>query len=101
MDITALGTNGYLRVHDFVIPFQEKGAPFYEASNSRFAKLSIGIEPVPSEHVIDTDLPLEALMVREFAILVAGINKKRKTQLAMDGVMASSEKGFEPVEVVS
>ncbi|CAK9174322.1 unnamed protein product [Ilex paraguariensis] len=59
MDITSLGigTNGYLRVHDFVIPFQQKGAPFYEASNSRFAKLSIEIEPVPSEHVIDTDLP--------------------------------------------
>ncbi|CAK9161802.1 unnamed protein product [Ilex paraguariensis] len=112
MDITALGTNGYLCVHDFVIPFQENGAPFYEASNSRFANLAIGIEPVPSEHAIDTDLPQEALMVQVFANLVAGINEKgaspekkwptisRKTQLVIDAVMASIEKDFEPVEVV-
>lgn len=32
MDITCAGTNGYLRLHDFVIPFQEKVASFCEAS---------------------------------------------------------------------
>lgn len=45
MDITCAGTNGYLRLYDFVIPFQEKVASFYEASSSRFANLALGCEP--------------------------------------------------------
>ncbi|KAH7848865.1 hypothetical protein Vadar_009414 [Vaccinium darrowii] len=111
MDITCAGTNGYLRLHDFVIPFQENVASFYEASSSRFATLSLGCEPIPSEHKVATDLPQEALMVREFARLVASIGgnglepeKKwavisRKTQLVVDAVKASIERGFESVVV--
>ncbi|KAA8522556.1 hypothetical protein F0562_013083 [Nyssa sinensis] len=78
MDITALGTKGNLRLHDFVIPFQENVAPFYVASNSRFVELSIGCEPSPSEHAVTTDLPQEALMVREFAGLVGAIKGRFK-----------------------
>jgi hypothetical protein len=62
-------------------------------------------------HTIGTDLPQEALMVREFARLVENIKVKglkpekkwptisTKTQLVLDAVKASIERGFEPVEV--
>ncbi|KAI8015725.1 putative oxidoreductase [Camellia lanceoleosa] len=104
-------SNGNLRIHDFVIPFQENVGQFYAASKSKFAELALGCEPIPSEHAVMTDLPQEALMVSEFARLAANIEgngskpeKKwptisRKTQLVLDAVKASIEKGFEPVEV--
>ncbi|KAH7842633.1 hypothetical protein Vadar_007548 [Vaccinium darrowii] len=109
MDLTCAGTNGYLHVHDFVIPFQEKVASFYGASNSRW--VNFGCEPTPTKHKVATDLPHEAIMVREFARLVASIEgnglepeKKwpiisRKTQLVVDAVKASIDRAFEPVEV--
>ncbi|CDP01149.1 unnamed protein product [Coffea canephora] len=112
MDITVLGTNGNLRVHDFVIPYQESAAPFYVTSNSKFVELAIGCDPSPNEHIVGTDLPQEALMVREFSSLVGGIklngskpekkwpNISRKTQAVIDAVKASIDKGFEPIEVV-
>nr|GEZ70908.1 uncharacterized oxidoreductase At4g09670 [Tanacetum cinerariifolium] len=112
MDITALGTKGNFRVHDFVIPFNEKVGAFYAVANSRWAELSLGCVPEPSEFKITTDLPQEALMVQEFARLVEGIcngvakpEKKwpilsRKTQVVIDAVLTSIKIGFEPVEVV-
>ncbi|KAL3845856.1 hypothetical protein ACJIZ3_003259 [Penstemon smallii] len=112
MEISVLGSNGYLRVHDFVIPFQESVGPFYVNANTKFAELSIGIEPAPTEYLIETDLPQEALMVKEFASLVGKIKENgsetekkwgeisRKTQLVVDAVKASIEKGFEPIEVI-
>ncbi|GER55477.1 trans-1 2-dihydrobenzene-1 2-diol dehydrogenase [Striga asiatica] len=111
MEISALGTHGFLRVHDFTIPFQEKVGPFYVHANTKFAELSIGIEPGPTEHLVATDLPQEAMMVKEFSSLVEkikvhgfGTDKiwptiSRKTQVVVDAVKASIEKGFEPVEV--
>nr|XP_009795363.1 PREDICTED: uncharacterized oxidoreductase At4g09670-like [Nicotiana sylvestris] len=101
-----------LRVHDFVIPFQENVAPFYTVESSRFGELPTSIHPAPSEQNVSTDLPQEALMVKEFSNLVRSIKgegckpeKKwptisRKTQLVVDAVKASIDKGFEPVEVV-
>ncbi|GJQ91186.1 hypothetical protein Tco_0002325 [Tanacetum coccineum] len=62
MDITALGTKGNFRVHDFVIPFNEKVGAFYAVGNSRWAELSLGCVPEPSEFKITTDLPQESLM---------------------------------------
>lgn len=112
MDIIALGTKGNLRVHDFVIPFNEKVGPFYTVANSKWAELSLGCEPEPSEFKIATVLPQEALMVQEFARLVEGIRSgkvkpdkewpiiSRKTQVVIDAVVASIKKGFEHVEVV-
>ncbi|PIM99647.1 Dimeric dihydrodiol dehydrogenase [Handroanthus impetiginosus] len=111
MEISVLGENGFLRVHDFVIPFNENVGPFYTNSKTKFSELSIGIEPSPSECLVKTELPQEALMVKEFSSLVKkikdglGSEKKwgvisRKTQVVVDAVKASIEKGFEPVEVV-
>ncbi|XP_052203335.1 uncharacterized oxidoreductase At4g09670-like [Diospyros lotus] len=113
MDISCAGAKGNLRVHDFVIPFREKAAKFYGASNSTFSTLALGCEPEPSEHAVETDLPQEALMVAEFARLAGSIERdgskpekkwgsiSRKTQLVVDAVKASIERGFEPVEVVN
>ncbi|KAL2232073.1 UNVERIFIED_CONTAM: putative oxidoreductase [Sesamum indicum] len=112
MEISVLGANGYLRVHDFVIPFQESVGPFYVNANTKFAELSIGIEPSPTEHLVKTDLPQEARMVKEFSSLVRKITdhgseteKKwptisRKTQLVVDAVKASIDKDFQPIHVV-
>ncbi|KAF7141028.1 hypothetical protein RHSIM_Rhsim06G0089400 [Rhododendron simsii] len=73
MDLTCAGTIGYLCLHDFVIPSQEKVASFYEASSCRFANLALGCEPKPSEQKVTTDLQQEALLGRQFARLVASI----------------------------
>ncbi|XP_047312881.1 uncharacterized oxidoreductase At4g09670-like [Impatiens glandulifera] len=104
MDIRVLGSKGDLRVHDFVIPFEEKGASFYIVSNSNWSNLSLGWEPMPSECIVETDLPQEALMAREFSRLVSDIifegskpemkwvNISRKTQLVIDAVKMSLER---------
>lgn len=111
MDITAIGTKGTLHVHDFVIPYQEKDASFYAGTETRFDDLVTGWALQPSKHTVNTDLPQEALLVREFARLVGEIKFKnskpekkwptisRKTQLVVDAVMASIQKGFEPVQI--
>ena len=105
VDITLVGTNGTIHVTDFVIPHEERPAEFHVASKSSFAELDIGWD-LPSKHVVATDLPQEALMVQEFARLVQGIRDaggkpEGKTQLALDAVKASIDKGSEPVEVAS
>ncbi|KAF3652463.1 putative 17.9 kDa class I heat shock protein-like [Capsicum annuum] len=112
MDIFASGTKGNLRVHDFVIPFLENVAPFYTEEGSSFGELATSIHPAPSEQQVRTDLPQEALMIKEFSNLVGSIKGKgckpekkwptisRKTQLVVDAAKASIEKGFEPVEVI-
>ncbi|KAL1319624.1 hypothetical protein HN51_071862 [Arachis hypogaea] len=111
MDIVAMGTKGSLRVHDYAIPNQEKEAKFSTSSNSDWVELSIGWAPNPSEHVVHTDLPQEALLISEFARLVGAIkynNSKpedtwptisRKTQLVVDAVKASIDNGLEPVQI--
>lgn len=111
MNITLVGTNGTIHVTDFVIPYEEKSAEFQVASKTDFVDLDIGWDPLPSKHVVATDLPQEALMVQEFARLVQGIRDAggkpegewpaitRKTQLVLDAVKASIDKGSEPVEV--
>lgn len=113
MEMSVLGANGFIRVHDFVIPFREDVGTFYVNANTKFAPLSIGIEPEPTERVVRADdLPQEALMVQEFASLVTKIREdgaeaemkwptiSRKTQLVVDAVKASIDKGFVAVEVV-
>ncbi|KAI3819809.1 hypothetical protein L1987_13661 [Smallanthus sonchifolius] len=111
-DIVVLGTKGNFRVHDFVIPFNEKVGSFYSVDNSKWAELQLGCGPEPSELKIATDLPQEVLMVREFGRLVEGIRSgeakpekkwpviSRKTQVVIDAVAASIKNGFVPVEVV-
>uniref|UniRef100_A0A0E0GN37 Uncharacterized protein n=1 Tax=Oryza nivara TaxID=4536 RepID=A0A0E0GN37_ORYNI len=108
MDMTIVGTNGTLHVTDFVIPYEEKYAAFNMASKSKFAELHIGWDPLPSKHVVSTDLPQEALMVQEFSRLVQNIRDAggkpegkwpaitRKTQVVMDAEahLAKLEKTF-------
>lgn len=112
MNITANGSKGSLHLTDFVIPFKEKSASFTLATESGFAELQTGWKPLPYEHVVETELPQEALMVKEFARLVGNIlnsasepDKKwptisRKTQLVLDAVKASIDKGFVPIDIV-
>ncbi|KAL2489311.1 putative oxidoreductase [Forsythia ovata] len=111
MDVTVVGTNGTLHLHDFVIPFEENKASFSVATKSGFTELVTGWEPKPSEHHVTTDLPQEALLVREFSRLVGSIKfdgskpeikwptLSRKTQKVLDAVKLSIERGFEIVEV--
>ncbi|XP_022871965.1 uncharacterized oxidoreductase At4g09670-like [Olea europaea var. sylvestris] len=111
MDVTVVGTNGTLHLHDFIIPFEEKKASFSVSVKSGFTELVTGWEPKPSEHHVMTDLPQEALMVKEFSRLVGSIKfdgskpeikwptLSRKTQQVLDAVKLSIERGFEIVEV--
>ncbi|XP_057794637.1 uncharacterized oxidoreductase At4g09670-like [Salvia miltiorrhiza] len=101
MDVTILGTNGTLSVHDYVGPFQENRATF-----STHVKSGSVLE-----HTVTTELPQEALMVREFSRLVASIKfgaakpeKKwptlsRKTQAVVDAVKMSIDRGYKIVDV--
>ncbi|KAK9740774.1 hypothetical protein RND81_03G059200 [Saponaria officinalis] len=111
MDISAVGTNGTLHVTDFIIPYEEKSASFSTLTKGSFDEMTLAWATKPSEHIVNTDLPQEALMVKEFLTLVDGIKnhglnpeKKwptitRKTQLIIDAVVASINRGFEAVEV--
>lgn len=111
MDLTAVGTKGTLHLHDFIIPFEENQASFTTVSESGFNELVTGWVPKPSEHTVVTELPQESRMVKEFCRLVSGIKtngltpeKKwptlsRKTQLILDAVKKSIDKGFETVEI--
>ncbi|GFP79018.1 uncharacterized oxidoreductase at4g09670 [Phtheirospermum japonicum] len=113
MDLTVVGTNGTLWLHDFVVPIEEKKGSFSTVVKSGFTELATGWDPKPSEHTVTTDFPQEALMVREFSSLVGSIKfdgakpeKKwptlsRKTQLVLDAVKASIESGYEAVEVTT
>ncbi|KAL5725678.1 hypothetical protein ACHQM5_008796 [Ranunculus cassubicifolius] len=90
-----------------VIPYEEKSAGFTAGSKTA------GWDPLPSDHVVVTELPQEARMVREFARLVKSIKENgakpdskwpaisRKTQQVLDAVMKSIENDFQPVEIVS
>jgi len=70
---SAVGTNGALRVTDFVFPFDEKSAGFSVLASPAVAELAVGWGPPPAERTDATDLPQEALMVREFARLVKDV----------------------------
>lgn len=112
MDLTASGTKGTLHVHDFVIPYQENEASFSTNSDSGFDDPVTGWSSIPSKNTVNTDLPQEALMIREFARLVGGIKFKnlkpekkwptisRKTQLVLDAVKSSIERGFQPIDIM-
>ncbi|KAK9111130.1 hypothetical protein Scep_018649 [Stephania cephalantha] len=112
MDSTAVGTKGTLRVHDFVIPFEETSAAFTFGSNSRYNDLVTGWASPPVEHVVKNEVPQEVYMVKEFANLVGKVKDGGKpekkwadicmvTQIVMDAVKESIDKGCEPVEIVS
>ncbi|XP_020580981.1 uncharacterized oxidoreductase At4g09670-like [Phalaenopsis equestris] len=109
---TAVGSKGTLTLSDFVNPLEEKSAGFIFASQSGFKELITGWKPLPSNHVIPTEIPQEACMISEFSRLVGDIRdggakpeKKwasisRKNQVVMDAVRDSIDKGFKPVQIV-
>ncbi|KAL8096431.1 putative oxidoreductase At4g09670 [Apium graveolens] len=112
MDVTFVGTNGTLHMHDFVIPYEENKASFSTGIKSGFNDLVTGWVPKPSEHTVMTDLPQECLMVREFSRLVADIENgakpeikwpafSRKTQLTLDAVKESVYNDSKKVEIVN
>lgn len=115
-DITALGTKGCLRINDLTHPFEENFGfgTFCEASELDFGKIEPGRWcPKPNEHVVETEFGQDVLMVKEFADLVQKVKyfemkpemdwpvMSRKTQLVLDAVKESIEKGYKPVEIVS
>ncbi|GKB65628.1 uncharacterized oxidoreductase-like protein [Tanacetum coccineum] len=112
-NISYIGENDFLKNDIRVNPdLDSLGAlgdtvrAFYAVANSRWAELSLGCVPEPSEFKITTDLNQESLMVQEFARLVEGIcngmaklEKKwaiisRKTQVVIDAVITSIMIGF-------
>ena len=109
MDLAICGSNGSLHVRDFIIPCQEASALFDFTFGAKFVDLHIGWNVRPEEVYVATVLPQEALMVREFARLVASIRDSgsgpstkwpeitRKTQLVVDAVKKSLELGCKPV----
>ncbi|KAL5982032.1 hypothetical protein ACLOJK_016100 [Asimina triloba] len=111
MDITVLGTKGTLHLNDFAIPIQEASARFSLASQSGFNDLATGWTAIPTEFAIPTELPQEALMVKEFSSLAASIRDSsskpeakwaaisRKTQVILDAVKASLDKDCVPVDI--
>ncbi|CAH8309269.1 unnamed protein product [Eruca vesicaria subsp. sativa] len=98
MEITAIGTKGTLRIHDFVIPFQETEASFTTSTRACL-----------SEHKVRNEIPQEVCMVVEFARLVGEIKYRgakpdgfwlsfsRKTQVIVDAVKESIDNNLEPV----
>ncbi|KAI7757417.1 hypothetical protein M8C21_016053 [Ambrosia artemisiifolia] len=111
MSIVASGTKGSLHLNDFVIPFEEKQGTFTTATESGFTEFVTGWNPLPSQHTVMTDIAQEVRMVTEFARLVksvkhdgAAVEKlwptlSRKTQLVLDAVKTSIEKGGESVSL--
>lgn len=112
MDVNVLGDNGYLRFHDFVVPFNEHVGPYYVNSNTQYSTAWVRVEPSPTEHLVPTEIPQEAQMVKAFSSLVGRIKRgdaaveknwftiSRKTQLVVDAVKASIDGGFKAIEVV-
>ncbi|KAJ4950414.1 hypothetical protein NE237_027246 [Protea cynaroides] len=109
-DITAIGTKGTLHVHDFIIPQDEKIAPFSTISQTAFKPLFIGWDPLPEQHVVPVDIPQESYMVTEFSRLVKSIKEgskpekkwpivTRKTQVIVDAIVESIRKGFVQVQI--
>eukprot|EP01018_Ginkgo_biloba_P037832 Gb_11248 [translate_table: standard] len=97
---------GTLRLHDFVIPYEENSASFTFSSGVKLSGIHTGWEPRPSEHLVTAELPQEALMVQEFARLVKDIRDyggkpdpqwpsiTRKTQMLLNAVNTSVRQGF-------
>ncbi|CAN6450210.1 unnamed protein product [Victoria cruziana] len=111
MDLTVAGTKGTLFLNDFVVPFEESSAPFSFSSNAGLTDMATGWRPLPVEHRVPVDLPQEACMVKEFARLVRSIKDSgskpdqgwpditKKTHMVIDAVMASIDRGFQPVSL--
>ncbi|XP_045826345.1 uncharacterized oxidoreductase At4g09670-like [Trifolium pratense] len=109
MDLAICGSNGSMHLRDFIIPYNETSAKFDFTFGAKFVDLHIGWNVRPEEVHVANKLPQEALMVQEFARLVASIRDcgshpsikwpeiSRKTQVVVDAVKKSLELGCKPV----
>ncbi|KAI9092545.1 hypothetical protein K1719_027673 [Acacia pycnantha] len=116
-DVTALGTKGILRLHDFIVPFDENYGygSFWEGSQVDFGKRGDDKRwyPEANEHKVESEEAQEVLMVEEFSRLVGAVKRgggkpekswgvlSRKTQLVMDAVKNSIERGYKTVELIT
>ena len=111
MDLSVSCSNGTIHFHDFIIPFQERSAPFSYTSGAEFADLYLGWNMKPQEVEVASPLPQEAMLIEEFVGLVKNIRNRvakpeskwpqtsRTTQLVLDAVRTSIELGFKPVSM--
>lgn len=115
-DVTLLGTKGSLRLHDLTLPFEESlgYGTFLEASEMDYGKIEEGMWcPKPNEHIVETQISQDVWMVKEFADLVQKVKRcetkpekawqvvSRKTQIVLDAVKESIERGYQVVEIMS
>ncbi|OMO58831.1 hypothetical protein CCACVL1_25329 [Corchorus capsularis] len=108
--LTVIGTYGTLHLNDYVLPWHDHEASY--TTTPRPVWDGRNYMPLPVDHTVASTLPQEACMVREFATLVQNIKKNgaqpdpkwptisRKTQLVVDAIKVSIDKGFQPVEIV-
>ncbi|KAH9295378.1 hypothetical protein KI387_038966, partial [Taxus chinensis] len=68
MDLSVHGSKGILRLHDFVIPYEEGSGSYFSSTDAKLVEMDT-VWGRPSEHRITTELPQETLMVQEFASL--------------------------------
>ncbi|XP_021723451.1 uncharacterized oxidoreductase At4g09670-like [Chenopodium quinoa] len=105
MDVTVCGSIESVHATDLTIPWQEKTASLFLTSGAKCVNLQSGSNVEAEEVVVETQLPQEALMVQEFALLVKGIKScdktwaeiSRKTQMVVDAVRNSIDLGYKPV----
>ncbi|KAM7280593.1 hypothetical protein ACFE04_007727 [Oxalis oulophora] len=85
MDLTIMGTNGTLHLHDFVHPFRGYEASFPMNSKPRFTDINFHdlVASIKNGAKLENMLPTHSW----------------KTQLIVDAVKASIKKGYEPVQM--
>lgn len=102
MDLEIIGSNGSVRVKDLAIPMDEDAASIEFTPRAKFAELHIGWDTKPEKVTVTTELPQEALMIREFTDSVRRTEDtvesrwpeiSRKTQLVLDSIKRSIENG--------
>ncbi|VVB08645.1 unnamed protein product [Arabis nemorensis] len=103
MDITAIGTKGTLRVHDYILPYKETEASFITSTKAWFNDLVTAWVDPPSEHTVKT--------ASARSVYVGEIKNKgakpdvfwpsisRKTQLVVDAVKESLDKNYEQISL--
>uniref|UniRef100_A0A0C9RZ72 TSA: Wollemia nobilis Ref_Wollemi_Transcript_1150_1464 transcribed RNA sequence n=1 Tax=Wollemia nobilis TaxID=56998 RepID=A0A0C9RZ72_9CONI len=106
MDFSVHGSKGTLRLHDFVIPYEESSASYFCSSNCKFGEKHTYWGPNLSEHIVKAELPQDALMVQEFSRLVKSIRDSggkpdpywpsvsRKTQMVLNAMKTSIQEGL-------
>ncbi|KAI4389350.1 hypothetical protein MLD38_001582 [Melastoma candidum] len=115
MDLEIIGSNGSVRVKDLAIPVDEDTASIEFTPRAKFAELHIGWDTKPEKVSVPTELPQEALMIREFTDIVrrAKISNGEdraeskwpeispKTQVVLDSVKRSIDNGCTTVHTLN